>query len=398
MVATPHRPVGLRLVGPGVVLALVLTACTDGMGPMIPLAFTDVDAGGRHSCGLTVGGSVYCWGFGERGELGDGKVTTSAVPVRIQRELVFTSLSTGDRRTCAVTSEGVVYCWGWNRFGQLGTDQTIGQGVPVPIVSGERFTEVSAGWYHTCALNTEGAAFCWGYNGQGQLGDGSSASSTRPAAVVGGHAFATISAGAFHTCGVDVDGGTYCWGLNHLGQLGTGLYRNEKAPTPVKGGHGFVHVSAGFSHTCAVTLQGLAYCWGSDGHGELGNGVIGQFAIPGAIQPRRVHQGVFGGVAFHWIEAGREFTCAIDEKERGFCWGAGLDGQLGNNELMDWAVPRKVFATTDIKWKRIRVGAGTHACAVTMASGLFCWGNAEYGALGPETTFSAQPVRVAGTR
>ena len=36
------------------------------------LPFSQVDAGNRHTCGVTTGGVGYCWGYGGDGELGDG--------------------------------------------------------------------------------------------------------------------------------------------------------------------------------------------------------------------------------------------------------------------------------------------------------------------------------------
>jgi len=36
-----------------------------------------------HGCGIAVDGSAYCWGDNEFGQLGDGTLDNSAVPVMV---------------------------------------------------------------------------------------------------------------------------------------------------------------------------------------------------------------------------------------------------------------------------------------------------------------------------
>jgi alpha-tubulin suppressor-like RCC1 family protein len=36
-----------------------------------------------HTCGLTTGGAVYCWGSNGNGALGDGTTETRLVPTRV---------------------------------------------------------------------------------------------------------------------------------------------------------------------------------------------------------------------------------------------------------------------------------------------------------------------------
>lgn len=49
----------------------------------VPGLAVDVAIGFSHSCALVAGGDIYCWGTGDRGQLGDGTGTTSLVPVRV---------------------------------------------------------------------------------------------------------------------------------------------------------------------------------------------------------------------------------------------------------------------------------------------------------------------------
>jgi alpha-tubulin suppressor-like RCC1 family protein len=96
------------------------------------LAFTHVSAGENHACGVTTGKVVYCWGANFAGQLGRGTSTgpercfgiapCSTKPVPAAGGLSFDNVDSGNSHTCGVTTGGVVYCWG-EQIGD-GTTQT----------------------------------------------------------------------------------------------------------------------------------------------------------------------------------------------------------------------------------------------------------------------------------
>jgi alpha-tubulin suppressor-like RCC1 family protein len=45
------------------------------------LSFVHLTTGERHSCGRTASGTAYCWGNNAVGQLGDGSVLQSSVPI-----------------------------------------------------------------------------------------------------------------------------------------------------------------------------------------------------------------------------------------------------------------------------------------------------------------------------
>ena len=103
-----------------------------------PLVFTSIGGGDIHTCGVTTVGALYCWGFNHNGQLGDSTTTNSATPVHVRGSgigpLVFTAVAAGEGHTCGLTMGHTVYCWGSGADGELGNGARTSQVTPVPIV------------------------------------------------------------------------------------------------------------------------------------------------------------------------------------------------------------------------------------------------------------------------
>lgn len=89
------------------------------------ITFAQIGGGGSHSCGVSTDGIGYCWGQGADGQLGTGESTgIEPTPVPVAGGLGFATMAVGGRHSCGVTTAGAIYCWGANDRGQLGIGVT----------------------------------------------------------------------------------------------------------------------------------------------------------------------------------------------------------------------------------------------------------------------------------
>jgi alpha-tubulin suppressor-like RCC1 family protein len=64
-----------------------------------------------------------------------------------------------------------LWCWGYNEHGQVGDGTRADQHSPVLVGSGSDWVQVRLGMGHSCGVRNDGSAW-WGANSHGQLGDG----------------------------------------------------------------------------------------------------------------------------------------------------------------------------------------------------------------------------------
>ena len=159
-------------------------------------------AGGGHTCVVEGGGSVSCWGRDDFGQLGDGATANQGAPAPVtlsQSESVrATAIAAGPSHTCALAGDGRIFCWGRGDRQQLGGDEMTS--LPPSLVVGHAAAiAIASGGDHSCALAGDGHVWCWGANDVGQLGKGQVSPSSAPAEVAGLGDVTAIAAGASHT-------------------------------------------------------------------------------------------------------------------------------------------------------------------------------------------------------
>jgi len=293
----------------------------------------EIAAGYDHTCARMKDGSLWCWGLNNDGQLGDGTNTSRNAPVQVTAlGNTVAGVSAGDQHTCARKTDGTLWCWGYNNFGQLGDGTNTSRNFPVQVATSGSFIEVSAGGEHTCGRKSDSTLWCWGDNVVGMLGDGTTTNRNTPVPVVGlGTPAAEVSAGEDHTCARLTDETLWCWGSNNNAQIGDGSHTDSSLPVWVdRLGTMVTQVSAGTWSTCAREVDNSLWCWGRGGDGQLGKGTNLEKSIPTKVS-------VLGPV--NQVSAGQYFACAYDANSLPWCWGSALTGQLGRGNLTSSNVP-----------------------------------------------------------
>lgn len=286
-------------------------------------SFSSIVAGYFHTCAIE-NRSTWCWGYGLFGALGSD-TTQAAVPVKVSGVPDFVQLAAGESYTCGLVYGGLVFCWGFGESGQLGRGEIGYSATSAPGMATvtAKFARISASGAHTCALTRLGKAYCWGEGWMGGLGTGDNEDKTVPTAVVDTLTFVDIVGGYGHTCGVDRDGRTFCWGYNEHGEIGRGTASAaEMSPVRVQSSESFSVVSQGRAgHLCGIGASDeRVYCWGYNANGQVGDG-----SMSDALAPRQI-----GTLVAKAVAAGFSHTCAVDTQNRVFCWGMNVSGQVGN--------------------------------------------------------------------
>ncbi len=345
----------------------------------------------KHTCALLKTGEVRCWGYNRHGELGNGTTVDSAIPVTpVGLTSGVTGIAVGGFHTCALMNSSRVMCWGANWHGEIGDGTTDNRLSPVEVSDFYNVQYIAAGSYHTCALQYDGAVFCWGYARYGQLGQDNIEQNPKPMQVPGLTGVASrIFAGGLHTCVLLSDGRVKCWGDNSTGQLGNGTQTGSFTPVDVAYlTSGMSSLALGADYSCAVNQAGQVACWGDNWAGQLGIG-----NNTGALKPQIA--GPFEAPVLK-LAASDNHTCALLTGGRVKCWGSNAYGQLGDGISGIRLGPTPAAGLGQGETAAVAAG-WEHACALSRAGGVKCWGNNVYGQLG-DGTFNSQftPVNVQG--
>jgi alpha-tubulin suppressor-like RCC1 family protein len=348
-------------------------------------------AAARHSFALLADGSLVAWGRNASGELGNGTAVQSLVPVAVSGfgpgsgvvavagnapELTTTSLS-GDGHSMALKSDGSVWGWGHGNSGE------IGDGVALPIPAGTQYDRltpvqvvnlgpdavdpviaIAAGAAHSLALKKDGSVWAWGHDANGQLGDGAVLPGTdrsTPVQVIAPSStdpVTSIGAGDSFSMALKKDGSVWTWGHNASGELGDNTINDRSTPAVVSGlSSGVSKIAPGASFCIVIKTDGSVWAWGNNASGEVGNnGAPNDAHLPVQVT------GLGPGSSIASISAGFSHVIALTTSGALVVWGRNTSGQLGDGTLTQQNAPETL---TTGPWSQISAG-GSHSLASQM--------------------------------
>lgn len=272
---------------------------------------------------------------------------------------------------------------------------------PVAVNTSQAFTRVESSGQHACGITTDGSTWCWGHDDNGQLGvaaspgtcNGSPCSAT-PVRLESPLRFVALAAGLGPgmTCGLVATGEAWCWGFGIGGQLGDGRRVSSRSPVAVAGGLQFqrIRVSPSSLGACGQLADGAIHCWGALGL-LFGNGASGEVHAA----PVRVDWGAL----LVDFDLGEQHACGVTAAQEVVCWGSNFYGQLGIGSagalggINQAARPQRVVGLVGAG--AVVAGSDT-SCALKTDGTAFCWGNGAHTGASAAAIYAGTPLPVDG--
>ncbi|MBI3041677.1 MAG: Ig-like domain repeat protein, partial [Betaproteobacteria bacterium] len=419
---------GYGQLGNGVTTGAANPAPVQVMGPSGTGFLTEVSAisaGRHHAVALKTDGTVWVWGYGVDGEVGDGISANRTTPSQAAITGVI-AVAAGAYHVRAMKSDGSVWAWGWNAYGQLGDGTTASRSWPVVVAGLSNIVAFTEGDRFGFLMRNDGAIYALGFNADGELGIGTTTSASTPVQTyLGTSKIVVTTSGSPVATGASVTftgtvtganpGGTVTFmdgatpitcdtpptlsagvatclksgladGVHTITAAYSGDANNDPSTSApllqlIGGLDPLLRVFAGQSayHALAVKADGTLLSWGWNGYGQLGDGTT-------TNRSKAVRVDGITGVA----KAAASERATIVLKSDGTVWVLG--DLVGDNVARP--VPAQVVGLSGIT----AVAAGDfHALALKSDGTVWAWGNNSNGQLGNNsTTARAVPVQVGG--
>jgi alpha-tubulin suppressor-like RCC1 family protein len=270
----------------------------------------DISTGDSHLMALSSNHRVFTWGYNRYGQIGNGTRTNQALPLDITPFLGLevnehaTLISLSSNHSMVLTSNHRVLSWGWGMRGQIGNGTWYDQILPVDITAnfglqdGEYLVEVVGAWGNIMALSNYKRFFGWGYNYDGSVGDGTRSNRPYPVDVTANlglepdETLIQITAGVHHNMLLTSHHRVIAMGWNGRGQIGyLAPYYNPwpicvNPIIPLNQDEFVTWVRASGFQTIVITSQHRVFMWGDNRNGQLGDGTTWTSSYPIDITER----------------------------------------------------------------------------------------------------------------
>ena len=315
------------------------------------------------------------WGFGNNGNgaLGDGTNDSRSSPVQtIAGGSDWAVVHVGYDGTMALKNDGTLWTWGNGSYGCLGDLQDSDRSSPVMIANGKTWKSIGgANYYYGCsaAIDDNDHLFVWGLNDHGQLGLGDQNNRSSPIQM-GGKTWSQVSSSAYSMGAIDTDGKLWMWGDGGYGALGLNSTEDYSSPVQVGADTDWMQIACGYHYTMAIKNDGTLWAWGEGNDGKIGLGNENDYSSPTQV-----------GSDTNWnkVATCNDHSAAIKEDGSLFIWGKNNHGQLGQGNQINTSSPVQVSGTwTDIT-------CGEYHTAAIKNSTLWTWGENGDGQLGDGT-------------
>jgi alpha-tubulin suppressor-like RCC1 family protein len=292
-------------------------------------------------------GTLWLWGQANKGNLANNSTINRSSPVQtVSSGTNWRQLSVGGAISAAIKTDGTLWLWGYGKYGALGDNTTINRSSPVQTISsGTNWKQVAVNLV-SAAIKTDGTLWLWGYGGQGTLGNGIAINRSSPVQTASlGTNWKQVSVGGGNAGAIKTDGTLWMWGSGSTGRLGNNCTINRSSPVQtVSSGNNWKQVSVGGSQTAAIKTDGTLWMWGTGSFGRLGDN--------SAINKSSPVQTVSSGTNWKQVGSGSFLTAAIKTDGTLWTWGYNGQGCLGDNSTITRSSPVQTVSS-GTNWKQV---------------------------------------------
>ena len=338
--------------------------------------WTQVVSGAQHVLAIKTDGTLYAWGLGSNGEVGDNALQARSTPRQISSGAGigingWKYVDAGFANSAAIRRDGTLWTWGLNSYGQLGTNNIVRASLPVQEATlSTNWKQVACGTFHMAAIKTDGTLWTWGRNDQGQIGDNTNDggvagvnSRSTPRQISAGANGITgwkqVTAGFVNTAALREDGSLWVWGNGFYGNIGDGTRLTRSTPRQISAGAtrvtGWKQVTCSSFNTAAIANDRTLWVWGQNNYGQIGDNT-NSGGVDGVNSRSTPRQEFTASTNWKYVASKRYHIGAIKTNGTLWSWGANDQGQQGDNTAVNNRSTPRQEASSSTNWKQISCG------------------------------------------
>lgn len=366
-----------------------------------------VTAGDATTYGIRSDGSLWSWGWNEKGQSGNGVSERTATPTLADGNRVWKKTVGGRAYGFFLAEDGSLWAAGTATNGVQGTNDGVDHKVLTRIGTDNDWADMACSrfWgYSAFAIKTNGTLWAWGENSAGQLGIGNTQAQTLPVQVGTDTDWKQVAAGVSSVLALKTDGSLWGWGLNMNGEL-FGYEGRQSSPVRLGSETDWEKVLVIEFRAYAVKKDGTLWAWGDNSRNLLGfntpteeestseGNPVEVVTEPQITKPTQV-TAVEGEVL---AVSGCENTLSVATGtdgiiEKVWMFGSNADGALGdgkglgngNKDIPFATVPVNPSLKSSLKFTSMSSGQN-YTMMLTDDGDIWGWGCNRGGQLGDET-------------
>ena len=366
-----------------------------------------VTVGDATTYGIRSDGSLWSWGWNEKGQSGNGVSERTATPTLADGNRVWKKAVGGKAYGFFLAEDGSLWAAGTATNGVQGTNDGVDHKVLTRIGTDNDWADMACSrfWgYSAFAIKTNGTLWAWGENSAGQLGIGNTQAQTLPVQVGTDKDWKQVAAGVSSVLALKTDGSLWGWGFNMNGEL-FGYEGRQSSPVRLGSETDWEKVLVIEFRAYAVKKDGTLWAWGDNSRNLLGfntpteeestseGNPVEVVTEPQITKPTQV-TAVEGEVL---AVSGCENTLSVATGtdgiiEKVWMFGSNADGALGdgkglgngNKDIPFATVPVNPSLKSSLKFTSMSSGQN-YTMMLTDDGDIWGWGCNRGGQLGDET-------------